>query len=102
MVRLGRLWEGTRLEWVYTTFDSFWVSYVITLIMTAIIFKVAFARRLPVLKTVIIYIVLAAGCYLFTIMHILRFPVIPALAITLVVIVIARVRMAISGRERRE
>lgn len=100
MVRLGRLWEGTRLEWVYTTFDSFWITYVIILIMTAIIFKVAFARRLPILKTMIIYIVLAAGCYLFTIMHIFRFPVMPALAITLVLIVVARVRMALSDRER--
>lgn len=93
--------EG-EVEWIYTTFNHFWLTYALVLIMTAIIYKVAFARRLPILKTALIYIFLAAGCYFMTVMHILRFPVIPALAITLIVIVVARVRMIISDRNRAE
>lgn len=88
------------MEWIYATFDNFWTAYIVILMMTAIIFNVAFARRLPILKTVVVYIVLAIGCYLFTIMHIFRFPVIPAMAITLVIIVVARLRMVISDRNR--
>lgn len=90
------------MEWIYTTFNQFWPAYIIILIMTAIIFKVAFARKLPILKSIIVYVVLAIGCYLFTIMHILRFPVMPALAMTLVIIVIARLRMWTIDRKRSD
>lgn len=90
------------MEWIYTTFNQFWPTYFTILIMTAIIFKIAFARKLPILKTIVVYIVLAIGCYLFTIMHILRFPIIPSLAITLVIIVIARLRMWVIDRKRSE
>lgn len=88
------------MEWVYTTFNHFWTAYLLILIMTGVIYKVAFARKIPLLKTVLVYVVLAIGCYFFTIMHIFRFPVMPALAITLVIIVLARIRMAISNRNK--
>lgn len=87
------------MEWVYTTFNQFWPSYIVIFILTAIIYKVAFAIRLPLLKSVIIYVLLAVGCYLFTIMHLFRFPIIPALAITVAIIVVARLRMI--GRDRK-
>lgn len=86
------------MDWIYSTFNHFWITYFVILMMTAIIFKVAFARRLPILKTIVVYAVLAIGCYFFTIMHILRFPVMPALAITLVIIAVARLRMVVSDR----
>lgn len=90
------------LDWIYTVFDHFWKAYIVILVMTAVIFKVAFARKLPILKAVVVYLVLAIGCYFFAIMHILRFPVIPALAITLVIIAVARLRMVISDRNPSE
>jgi CHASE2 domain-containing sensor protein len=90
------------LDIVYEVFDNFWTAYIAIFVMTAIIFRVAFVKRLPVLKAVAAYVVLAVGCYIFTIMHIFRFPVIPALAITLVIVAVARLRMIMSDRQRSE
>ncbi|WP_054949446.1 YlaH-like family protein [Numidum massiliense] len=90
------------MEWIYETLDRFWLAYAVIFILTGIVYKVAFARRLPVLKALIIYLFLAAGCYLFTIMHFLRFPVVLALAGTVVLIIIARLRMTATNRKRED
>ncbi|MFC4076581.1 YlaH-like family protein [Salinithrix halophila] len=74
------------------------LSYLVILAMTAIIYKVAFARRLPVLKSLIVYMVLAIGCVLFWILFYLRFPILEILSVTVILIAIARIRMGISHR----
>lgn len=88
------------MDWIYSVFDHFWKAYIAILVMTAVIFQIAFARKLPVLKTIVVYVVLAIGCYVFTILHVLQFPIIPVLAVTLVVIAVARLRMVISDRNK--
>jgi YlaH-like protein len=69
------------------------MKYLLILVMSAIIYKVAFARPLPLLKNIVVYLALALGCYLLLIFQILRFPIIPALFITIILIVVARIRL---------
>lgn len=71
-----------------------WAGYLVILILTAIVYKVAFARKLPILKSMVVYLVLALGCVMFWVMYILGFPIVEILVITVVLIVVARIRMA--------
>jgi hypothetical protein len=70
-----------------------WSLYMIILILCLVIYKTAFARHLPLLKSLIVYIVLAIGCVLFWLMQILGFPMIQALLITVVLIIVTRIRL---------
>ncbi|OYD07822.1 YlaH-like family protein [Paludifilum halophilum] len=76
-------------------------AYLSILVMTAVIYKVAFARKLPILKSLIVYLVLAFGCVLFWFLFILRFPIIEILLVTVVMIVIARIRMWMTDRKQK-
>ncbi len=73
--------------------------YFIILVLSIIIYKVAFARKLPVLKSFIVYLVLALGCVLFWLMQLAKFPMIQALLITVILIVVTRVRLWYSRKQ---
>lgn len=72
----------------------FWGIYTITLVLTAMIYKIAFARELPVLKSALVYLALAIGCFLLAFMQILRFPIIQILFITAIIIGLTRARLS--------
>lgn len=76
-----------------------WAGYVTILVLTALVYKIAFARQLPLLKSLVVYCVLALGCILFWIMYVLRFPILEILLVTLVLIGAARIRMAIGNKK---
>lgn len=76
------------------------ISYLIILMMTATVYKVAFAIKLPILKSLLIYLMLALGCAMLWIMFLLRFPIIQILFITLVMIALARIRMWMGERKK--
>lgn len=77
-----------------------WSLYIIILVLCLAIYKSAFARDLPLLKSLVVYIVLAIGCVLFWLMQILGFPMIQALLITVVLIVVTRVRLWYSKKNQ--
>jgi hypothetical protein len=76
-----------------------WSLYLIILVLSIVIYKVAFARKLPLLKSLIVYFVLAVGCVLFWIMQLAQFPMIQALLITVVLIVVTRLRLWYSKKQ---
>lgn len=43
-----------------------WLLYVTVLLLSALVYQLGFARRLPMLKNVIIYTLLALGCTILT------------------------------------
>ncbi|MEX2104085.1 MAG: YlaH-like family protein [Bacilli bacterium] len=86
------------MEWVNSWLANPEISFFIIYIFTAIIYQLAFARRLPILKTMIIYVVLGVGCILFTVFHGMGLPIIPALTIALTLIVVFRIKMYIDSR----
>ncbi|MFS8512698.1 MAG: YlaH-like family protein [Planifilum fulgidum] len=75
------------------------VAYFVILILTGIVYKVAFARPLPPLKALVVYLFLALGCFLLLLFHMLQFPIVPILVISVVLIGVARIRMAASERK---
>lgn len=78
-----------------------WSLYFIILVLSVAIYKVAFARKLPPLKSLVVYLVLAVGCILFWIMQLAQFPMIQALLITVVLIVVTRLRLWYSKKQTK-
>ncbi|SDY61881.1 YlaH-like family protein [Thermoactinomyces sp. DSM 45892] len=83
-------------EWIKTL--HFPALYVIIFVLTAIIYQSTFATRLSLRKNLLVYLFLAIGCFVITVMQVLGFPMIQALLITVVLIVVTKVRLTISKR----
>lgn len=78
-----------------------WGTYLVILVLTGVIYQTAFARPLPLLKNLVVYLVLAIGCYLLLIFDILGFPIIPSLLITVGLIIITRIRLAMTRKKQK-
>lgn len=78
-----------------------WGTYLVILVLTGVIYQTAFARPLPLLKNVVVYLALAIGCYLLLIFDILGFPIIPSLFITVGLIIITRIRLALTQKKQK-
>lgn len=87
------------LDWI----DSLppFVVYLIIYVLAAIVYQTAFAVKLPLLKNILLYIMLALGCLLLLLFHYMGFPMIPILAISAVVILIVRWRLT-TGKTKQE
>ncbi|HET7580969.1 MAG TPA: YlaH-like family protein [Bacillales bacterium] len=57
---------------------AFWFLYATIVALCAIVYQLGFAKKLPVLKTAVVYILLLVGCFIMTIFAI-RFPVVKCL-----------------------
>lgn len=75
------------------------VAYALIVLLTAVIYKTAFDFRLPILKKILVYLLLAIGCLLLTLFHLLRFPIIPVLTITVILIAVTKLRLSYSKKE---
>lgn len=71
----------------------FWTLYVLNLIFSFIAFKLGFARELPLLKSALVYILLAVGVFVITIFSILKYPMTESLIIISAVLGIYRFRL---------
>lgn len=71
---------------------AFTVLYVIVVILTIVVFNLGFARKLPILKTVVVYIALLFGAFFITLLA-LRLPVIESLLIATLVLGAYKYRM---------
>lgn len=71
----------------------FTIFYVLNLIFGAVAFKLGFARQLPLLKTIFVYIMLAIGTYILTIFSIFGLPITESIIIISIVLGIYRLRL---------
>lgn len=71
----------------------FYVFYVINLVLAGIAYKLGFARKLPIGKSVIVYILLAVGNFILTIFSIFGLPITESLVIICSVLGIYRFRL---------
>lgn len=76
------------------------IAYLVILGLTAIVYKVAFARKLPILKQVVVYVALILGCFMLLFFHFMGLPIVLALAATVLLIVVARLRMGFINRKQ--
>lgn len=69
------------------------IFYVLNLIFAAISYKLGFARELPLIKSIFVYIMLAVGTVILTIFSLVRFPITEVLIIISIVLGIYRFRL---------
>ncbi|MCF6093550.1 YlaH-like family protein [Microaerobacter geothermalis] len=67
-------------------------AYLVVFVLTALVYKLGFARPLPLLKSLIIYFLLAIGVIPLTLLYAFGLPIVPALAVALVLLIVVRVR----------
>jgi hypothetical protein len=82
-------------QWIYSLYDpftSFLLLYLVIFILTAIVYKLGFARKLPILKSFAVYVVLAIGCILLALLG-TDLPMADSLVIAVIVLAIVRFRM---------
>lgn len=80
----------------------FLILYVLNLIFGTIAFKLGFARKLPILKSVFVYIMLAIGTYIMTIFSIFKMPMTESLIIISIVLGVYRFRLHQQRKTRTE
>ncbi len=80
----------------------FWTFYVLNVIFGVMAFKFGFAKELPLLKSVIVYILLIIGMFIITIFSVLRLPMTESLIIISVVLGIYRYRLHKDRQAREE
>lgn len=71
----------------------FWIFFVLNYIFAGIAFQLGFARKLPVLKAVFVYVMLAVGTFILSIFSILKLPITESLIIVSLVLAIYRFRL---------
>ncbi|WP_156290466.1 YlaH-like family protein [Oceanobacillus salinisoli] len=90
------------LEWNGTD-NIFWIFYVLNLILSIIAYELGFAKKLPVLKTVIVYILLLIGVYILTIFStVMRMPSVESLIVINLVLAIYRTRLHFQRKSNKE
>lgn len=82
----------------FGTTHIFWFFYVLNLIFSIIAYKLGFARELPLLKSIIVYILLAIGVVIITLFSLVKYPMTETLIIISIVLGIYRFRL---HRERK-
>lgn len=75
-----------------------YITLAVIFILSAIVFKLGFARELPLIKNIIIYAFLFVGCILLTVFAIFL-PMIEGLIVAALILIVYKTRM---WREKRE
>src|SRR5690625_2676841 len=83
-------------QFILNNFGSdhmFWIFYFLNLFFSVIAYKLGFARKLPLLKSIFVYILFAIGVCIITIFSILRLPKTDFLMIISIALEIYRFRL---------
>jgi|SRR5699024_9026274 len=80
--------------------NVFWTMYIINLVLSAIAYKLGFARKLSIGKSLIVYVLLALGTYITTIFSIMMLPMTESLVIIVIVLAIYRSRMYLQRKQK--
>lgn len=73
--------------------NIFWIMYFINLILSAIAYKLGFARKLSMGKSIFVYAMLFVGNYITTIFSIMKMPMTESLVLIVIVLAIYRTRL---------
>ncbi|GMB08603.1 YlaH-like protein [Thermolongibacillus altinsuensis] len=77
--------------------SGMWFLYITVLILSAIVYRLGFAKKLPLLKNVIIYVLLALGCTILTFFAVFL-PVAEGLFVAAIVLIVYKLRLKQAGR----
>ncbi|MHA6251423.1 YlaH-like family protein [Oceanobacillus sp. CAU 1775] len=83
----------------YGVQNAFWIMYGINVVLSAIAYKLGFARKLSIGKSILVYILLILGTSITTLFSILMLPMTESLIIIVIVLAIYRSRMYFQRKE---
>ncbi len=69
-----------------------WLLYITIVVLSAVVYKLGFARKLPLLKAAIVYFFLFAGATILTFLGVFL-PIAEGLAIAALIIVLYKIRL---------
>jgi len=92
--------EGSLFDFLFH--HIFWTFYILNMIFGVIAYKLGFAKELPLLKSIIVYILLAIGMFVVTIFSIAKLPMTETLIIISLVLGIYRYRLYKDRKSRKE
>ena len=84
----------------YGVDNIFWTMYVINLVLSAIAYKLGFARKLPLGKDIFVYVMLIIGNYITTIFSIMKMPMTESIILIVIVLAIYRTRLHFQRKEK--
>ncbi|MEC1670274.1 YlaH-like family protein [Bacillus mojavensis] len=76
-----------------------WLLYGTIFVLAVIVFKLGFAKRLPVLKSAVVYLFLALGCTVLTFLGVFL-PVAEGLVVAALILIIYKIRLYQSKKEQ--
>ncbi|WP_026692175.1 YlaH-like family protein [Peribacillus kribbensis] len=68
------------------------VLYFVIVILSVLVYNLGFAKKLPILKNIVIYVLLALGCLILTILAI-QLPVVESLLVATFILGIYKIRL---------
>lgn len=83
----------------FGTDNIFWYFYGLNFVLSVIAYKLGFARELPLMKSMIVYVLLAVATFISTIFSLMQMPITESLVIVSLIMGIYRFRL---HRERKE
>ncbi|OZT12387.1 hypothetical protein CHN50_10770 [Priestia aryabhattai] len=75
-----------------------WMLYLTILLLSIVVYKLGFAKKLPLLKSIIIYLFLGFGCTVLTFLGIFL-PVAEGLVVAALILIIYKIRLYQSKKE---
>jgi hypothetical protein len=85
---------GVIANYIYSVTDpplAFFLLYLVIVVFMAAAYKLGFARKLPVLKQALVYLILILGCFILTFMA-YEIPIADIVVITVAVLAVVRYR----------
>ncbi|MCA1029915.1 YlaH-like family protein [Bacillus timonensis] len=72
--------------------QGMWLLYVVIFLLSVVVYKLGFAKKLPILKSVMIYLFLALGCTVLTFLGVFL-PVAEGLVVAALILIIYKIRL---------
>ncbi|KAA0548080.1 hypothetical protein FZW96_10135 [Bacillus sp. BGMRC 2118] len=69
-----------------------WLLYITIFLLSVVVYKLGFAKKLPILKSAVIYFFLALGCTVLTFLGIFL-PVAEGLVVAAVILIVYKIRL---------
>ncbi|UUZ85529.1 YlaH-like family protein [Paenibacillus sp. P26] len=88
------------MNWFHA--HPFWTFVIIFVLMTYVYNKVFRVKKLPVLKDLIIYLLLAVGAAMLMLFQLAGLPIVPSLTVAVALMFLVRIRYFVQDRANRK
>jgi hypothetical protein len=81
--------------------EHLYITYVLIFVFVAFVYNKVFrTRKLPLLKSLLVYVAMAIGCVILLIFQVdAGLPIVPSLAVAVFLMLLVRVRYFVEGRK---